>query len=421
MPSQRTIVTLVLLIGLAAALGAALLSYWAGLSISDSFSYQSAVVSAQRDSDVLEAGVDRRTPPAQLRLYEKLLATDLSRIDSFAETPSERAPHFTFPARPSDYDVLSNELETLANLGQQRFDAAVTRNALTRDVSIAMSALVALLFAVIVSRLRRAIEEGRSLVERLQRAFIAKRGVLPNVDLGSVLISATRGSNVGGDTFDAFTLDRRYGMFMVADVSGKGIEAAVDTALVKYTIRTLFSSETDPGRILNGFGALYAKSVDNPETFVVLFLAVLDLREGRVRYASAGHEPAWAIVGNEVAGLAPTGPIVGIEPLPHYETHELFLNAGDVLVVATDGLTESRDARGRMLGAYNVGLWLAEIRGGAQSIADSIVRRLRRRSSRIGDDLAILVIRFEPRDRTSSRLGGAAGTAYTALAKADDE
>ena len=123
------------------------------------------------------------------------------------------------------------------------------RNRRTRDLSNALFLLVALLFALLVGRLRRTIEEGRLLVERLQRAFIAQRRELPNIDLGSVLISATRGSNVGGDTHDAFTLDGEYGMFLVADVSGKGIDAAVDTALIKYTIRTLFSEERDPGTV----------------------------------------------------------------------------------------------------------------------------------------------------------------------------
>jgi serine phosphatase RsbU (regulator of sigma subunit) len=74
----------------------------------------------------------------------------------------------------------------------------------------------------------------------------------------------------------------------------------------------------------------------------------------------------------------------------------LQLQAGDALVITTDGLTESRDARGNLLGSDGVALWLAEMRGSAQSMADAIVRRLRKRSSRITDDLAILIVRFAP-------------------------
>jgi sigma-B regulation protein RsbU (phosphoserine phosphatase) len=186
-------------------------------------------------------------------------------------------------------------------------------------------------------------------------------------------------------------------MFLVADVSGKGIDAAVDTALIKYTIRTLFYEESDPGRILSTFAQIYTRTSENPEVFIVLFLAVVDLQDGSVRYASAGHEPAWVVRGREVTILPPTGPIVGIRVDEGYETRALALAAGEGLVISTDGLTESRDARGDLLGADGVGRWLTDLDGSsAQAMAEALVRRLRRRSSRITDDLAILIVRFRP-------------------------
>ena len=396
--SLRTAITILLVFGLLGAFAyATKLSYYGSVDIEHAFGYQSAVVAAQRDSELLAVSqFERGGSPEELRRFRKLLAYDLQQIEDRAESPGERAPAFPYPGTRSDFERLSAELTARETLGKERFDETVARNRRTRDLSNAMFALVALLFAVIVGRLRRTIEEGRSLVERLQRAFIAQRRELPNLDLGSVLISATRGSNVGGDTHDAFTLDGEYGMFFVADVSGKGIDAAVDTALIKYTIRTLFAEERDPGRILERFASLYSRTALNPETFVVLFLGVVELASGTVRYASAGHEPAWAVFGQEVAMLPPTGPIVGIERDPAYETREVHLRRGEALVVSTDGLTESRDGRGRMLGAEGVSVWLGELSGRAQQIADAIVRRLRRRSRRITDDLAILVVRFAP-------------------------
>ncbi len=188
-------------------------------------------------------------------------------------------------------------------------------------------------------------------------------------------------------------------MFLVADVSGKGIEAAVDTALIKYSIRTLFSEDPDPRSILAKFSALYARSVDEPESFIVAFLAVVDLDTGRVRYASAGHEPAWAILGRDVVTLPPSGPVIGMEPESEYDAHELHLRSGDSLILTTDGLTESRDGGGELLGSTGVMVWLSELEGGAQAFADAIVRRLRKRSSRITDDLAILVVKYAPTRR----------------------
>jgi serine phosphatase RsbU (regulator of sigma subunit) len=402
--TRQMVVTLLLVLGLTVAFAYAVrLSYYGAINIQDAFGYQSSVVAAQRDSELLEVEqFDRRSSALELEPYETLLSTDLSRIDQHAETDAERAPHFAFPASRESYERLTADLEDREKSGQERFDATVLGNAHSRDISNALFAFVALLFVVVVGRLRQTVEEGRSLVERLQRAFISRRREVPGIDLGSVLISSTRGSTVGGDTHDAFTLDSRYAMFLVADVSGKGIDAAVDTALIKYTIRTLFSLDHDPAAILTKFARIYASTAESPETFVVVFLAVIDLADGTLRYASAGHEPAWSIVGRNVATLVPTGSIVNSELEPIFEARDLRLGPGDALVIATDGLTESRDARGQMLGAAGVAAWLSEMNGTAQGTADAIVRRLRRRSSRITDDLAILVVRFVPGGKTGA-------------------
>lgn len=396
--SPRAMVTIALVAGLLAALVFALfLAYYSELDASNAFAYQSAVVSAQRDSELLEAKqFDQKLPPAQLAGYEKLLDLDLGRVNDKADSPQETVPNFHSPATRGDYERLTVLLENRAELGSKRFEATLRRNTQTRVSSNLLFALVALLFVVVQSRLRRRIEEERSLVERLQRAFVARRRELRNLDAGSVLISATRGSNVGGDLHDLFTIDGKQGMFLVADVSGKGIDAAVDTALIKYSIRALFSENPDPSSVLERFAKLYEKMADDPETFVVLFVGVIDLDDGTVRYASAGHDTAWARFGQDVVQLAPTGSIVGIEAEPRFETRTLHLRAGNAIVLSTDGLTESRDARGRMLGVDGVTVWLAEIDGSAQTIADAIVQRLRRRSRRILDDLAILVVRYNP-------------------------
>ncbi len=398
--SRRTAVTLALVVGLVAAfVYATYLSYWGSTDLRNAFDYQNKVVSAQSALAELEVQqLELGTPNAELAPYVNALTTALDRLTTVASNEAERAPQFHEPAKRSDFTILENELAYRQSLGTEAFDQTVQRNLQTRDVSNALFALVALLFAGVVGRLRRTIEEGRSLVEGLQRAFIAEGHSVPNIDLGSVLISATRGSNVGGDTHDAFTFDRRFGMFLVADVSGKGIDAAVDTALIKYTIRTLFSDERDPGRILTKFARIYELSSEDPETFVVLFLAVIDLSDGSLRYASAGHEPAWVVRRNSVEQLPATGSIVGIAPEEEYGTASLVLGVGDALVVSTDGLTESRDARGKLLGAENVATWLSRPYRTAQGLADAVVRRLRRRSSRITDDLAILVARYEPGD-----------------------
>ena len=396
-----------LAVGLVLALaGAIYLSYWGGLTTEDAFKYQSAVVATQRDAEVLEVEqFERRAKPVLLRALEKLLESDLARIDAIAANPAERAPTFQIPPKSvAAFQTLNEQLHVLEALGVKRFEASVNANVRNRNLSNVLFAVVALLFTFISARLRRRVEEGRTLVENLQRAFISRRTELPNVKIGSVLISATEGSQIGGDLFDIYSIDGRYGSFLVADVSGKGVAAAVDTAFIKYAIRTLLSEVKDPGNVLVRFSSLYSRNAESDETFVVLFLGIIDTETGEVSYASAGHEPAWLRTEDGVHTLSPTGPLVGVVPDTEYSSQTVQLQPGDALVVATDGLTESRDARGRMLEADGVRQWLEEIKASAQGTADAIVRRLRRRSRRIEDDLAILVVRYEPRAQARAAL-----------------
>src|ERR1700688_46991 len=383
--------TFALAVGLVLALaGAIYLSYWGGLTTEDVFKYQSAVVAAQRDAEVLEVEqFERRAKPVQLRAFEKLLESDLARIDAIAANPAERAPAFQIPPESvAAFQTLNEQLHVREALGEKRFEASVNSNVRNRNLSNVLFAVVALLFTFISARLRRRVEESRTLVENLQRAFISRRTELPNLKIGSVLISATEGAQIGGDLFDIYSIDGRYGSFLVADVSGKGVAAAVDTAFIKYAIRTLLSEVKDPGDVLARFSSLYSRNAESDETFVVLFLGIVDTETGEVCYASAGHEPAWLRTERDVQTLTPTGPLVGVLSDTQYSSQTVRLQPGDALIVATDGLTESRDKRGRMLDADGVRRWLEEIEGSAQATADAIVRRLRRRSRRIDDDLA---------------------------------
>jgi serine phosphatase RsbU (regulator of sigma subunit) len=403
-----TLVTTALVLVLVAAFTwASYLAYYGGIDIGHAFDYESVVVAAQRDSDLLSVGqFEHHESQKNLEFDKKLLDEDLKRIDDLAETDAERPPHFSFPADGRAYQRLADGLTANENAGSERFKRALTENENIRKASNALFALVALLallFTFVQARLRRRIEEGRTVVESLQRAFSSRRRELPSVSLGTVLISATAGSDVGGDLFDVYAIDARYGAFLVADVSGKGIEAAVDTAFIKYSIRTLIGESRDPGRTLTRFAALFERNIERAETFVVLFLGVIDTQTGEVRYASAGHEPAWMRIGREVTQIVPTGPIVGILDDVEYETKVLRLGAGDTIMITTDGLTESRDGHGAQLGAEGVVHWFAEADGTGQQVADRIVQRLRKRSRRIGDDLAILVLRYMPRRGTSAR------------------
>jgi serine phosphatase RsbU (regulator of sigma subunit) len=254
----------------------------------------------------------------------------------------------------------------------------------------------AVLFVFSRARMIARIDRVRATVETLQGAFLTDLDLLPGSRIGVVYSSATRHAAVGGDLFDVMRLDARDGLLIIGDVSGKGVEAAVNTAFVKYTIRTLAYEDRDPAVILSRFNAIFLRTIKDPSVFVVAFVGVLDSSTQRLTYASAGHGGTFLRRDGEVSQLEPTGPIVGVQTDVTFEKRDVQLQQGDLLVLATDGLTEARDESGNMLDDEGA---MALIRSGSvdpKTAAEELAGAVRRMSGgALRDDLALLVIAID--------------------------
>ncbi len=262
------------------------------------------------------------------------------------------------------------------------------------DLTLAATACAAIVAAYVLG----ARTKDLTTIDGLQRALTGSLPQVPGLAIGSVVLSASPGLRVGGDIVDIFALDSRFALLLVADVSGKGVEAAAYTAFVKYTIRTLaLESDGDPAVVVAKFNALYARTVADRETFVVLILGIIDSQTGDVRYASAGHEPAYLRRRDgHVTMLPPTGPIVGAAPYSVYGSDVVTLERGDALIWTTDGVTESRDRKRRLLGPDGLAKWIASAPRDVRAIADWLVTSLRARSAGSGsDDVAVLAVAYE--------------------------
>ncbi|MBV9646609.1 MAG: SpoIIE family protein phosphatase [Candidatus Eremiobacteraeota bacterium] len=254
-------------------------------------------------------------------------------------------------------------------------------------------------FGLFLTRYELELQRERSVIEKLQRAFVHRWEPLPGATVGTAYLSATSEALIGGDVFDVRMLDPECGYVLIADVSGKGIEAAVDTAFVKFTISALSLEGRDPGLILGAFNRLVFGSLSYPDAFIVAFFGIVDAEQKELRYASAGHSSAFIRRGASVQQLAITGSIIGLSAEETYDTQTVALQGDDLIVLATDGLTEARDPGRRMLTEEGAMRWIAEAESSsAQGIADEIVQRLRRfvGSRRLDDDLALVIVRFRP-------------------------
>ncbi len=259
--------------------------------------------------------------------------------------------------------------------------------------------LLAILFNAFRSRLNRELEEERTTSETLQRAFRSVSVPLPNCELGTGYSSATRNLAVGGDVFDVYQLSDSLALVLIADVSGKGIDAAVLTAFIKFTIRGITLRRREPGAILAEFNTAFPRTVEDPSLFVSMFVGILDTEQLIFRYGSAGHDCAFLRRGeSDVQQLAVTGPILGVMEEP-FGTQTVHLDPGDTIVLATDGLTEARNSKGEQLEGSGAIALIARSSGEPQKLANELIAAVKKRvSNRMRDDLAILTIRVNAPD-----------------------
>jgi len=205
-------------------------------------------------------------------------------------------------------------------------------------------------------------------------------------------------SELGGDFYDLISLpDGRIGL-VIADVSGKGLEAAVSTAMGKYTLRAFVSEEGAPARALTRTNRALTRA-EGGWGFVTMFCALLEPQTGRVIYANAGHPPSVLVRASGEALQLPCmdyQPPLGIFEDMEYVEYEFNIAAGDVLVCYTDGLTEARRddeqfEEGRLMNIARDSRHLSP-REIAERIHQAVLGFAR---GRVQDDIALLVVKRE--------------------------
>jgi hypothetical protein len=146
---------------------------------------------------------------------------------------------------------------------------------------------------------------------------------------------------MAGDFYDLYQTSPTRTAAVIGDVSGHGIEPSITAFQVKYLLRVFLREYRDPAQALEELNALMSAQ-GRPEEFVSLVAAVFDTAAGTLRYASAGHPPGWLWNEGEVRALRATGPLLTLDPHAEYTSREVTLEAGDLLLLYTDGLAEAR-------------------------------------------------------------------------------
>ena len=190
---------------------------------------------------------------------------------------------------------------------------------------------------------KAAIESDLRIASDIQMGMLPEKFPTRS-DRDDVLLyaSLTPAKEVGGDLFDFYFRDEKL-FFCIGDVSGKGVPASLFMAVTRSTFRTVSAHESMPDRIVTIMNKTIADMNKN-HMFVTLFVGVLDLPTGRLRYCNAGHD-APLLVGAGIGELPCDSNIpVGFMPTWKYSLQEAHIFTGTTIFLFTDGLTEAMDA-----------------------------------------------------------------------------
>ena len=264
--------------------------------------------------------------------------------------------------------------------------------------------------------LRMQLDEARHIIRHHlgQIAEIQKK-LLPPADLSipgiSLAASYIPFVSAGGDYYDVMPLAPaagnaqqsqiwpRWGA-IVADVSGHGPAAAVEAAMLDAILRTYPNLSDGPAAVL-GYANRHFFSRQIRGNFITAFAANYDPQTGLLSYTNAGHNPPVL----RRAGQPPRlecldgsgGIPLGVDRSHSWDTVEVEVAAGDLLVLYTDGVTEARDAAGEMFGIGRLQQTIAACEPEPQLVVTTLEHalELHRKGTTPGDDQTILVIRID--------------------------
>jgi serine phosphatase RsbU (regulator of sigma subunit) len=240
----------------------------------------------------------------------------------------------------------------------------------------------------------RLYEQQRDFADTIQRSLLPRsEPTLEGLELGAVYESSAR-VEVGGDVYDFLELPDGRLAVVLGDVTGHGIEATADMALAKFVFRSLAREHPEPSDFLAHANEVVVGEIASGKFITMLYLTV-DLRQGELACASAGHPPARVLdPSGTVRALAAGGLALGIDPGQHYDEVREALPTGGVVVLYTDGVIEARRER-EFFGLERLDDVLVRKRElPAAELAQAVLAECRAfAGGELADDCAVVVIR----------------------------
>ncbi len=237
--------------------------------------------------------------------------------------------------------------------------------------------------------LRLAADIQMNMLPRDDEPFLARK----NLEVASYLRPA---KEVGGDFFDYFLVDDDHLALVIADVSDKGIPAALFMAITKTLIKSVARTGLKPDQILRQVNDDLLQQ-NEAGMFVTIFLAIVDLNSGEVAYANAGHgHPYQVTTSGEVIKFEAVGGVaLGVTDMIDFDAGVALLAPGSFLVAYTDGVNEAMDADDAEYGYERLEALLHKKMADSASLVRAITDDVETfvKQAPQSDDLTVLVYR----------------------------
>ena len=256
-----------------------------------------------------------------------------------------------------------------------------------------------------IKELKETTAAKERIESELRIAHDIQMGILPKIfppfperkefDIYAILEPA---KEVGGDLYDFFFIDKNRLCFVIGDVSGKGVPAALFMAVAKTLIKTIAHEISDPHKILET--ANKEISQENPSCmFVTVFCGILNISTGEVSFANAGHNPPLIIrEKGEVDFLGTSRNIaIGIDHHAVFKKEEIILHPGDAIYMYTDGVTEAFDIRGEQFSEKRIKEAVSAYqKESAQGLVNNTLNKIKDFSKGMfqSDDITIMVLKY---------------------------
>ncbi|MDR1706257.1 MAG: PP2C family protein-serine/threonine phosphatase [Clostridiales bacterium] len=259
-----------------------------------------------------------------------------------------------------------------------------------------------------IANLSRVTAEKERIGAELDVATKIQAGMLPRIfppfparpefDIYAAMQPA---KEVGGDFYDFFLIDDRTLAVVMADVSGKGVPAALFMVIAKTLIKNNAQYGKNPSEVFNTVNNLLCEN-NEADMFVTAFMGYLDIPSGRLTYVNAGHNPPLIFTGGrwEWLGARKNFILAGMENIS-YKQDEITMRPGDELFLYTDGVTEAVNAALELFGEARL---MEVIKGNTYDNKNGLKERLTAVKQSIGafadgaeqaDDITMLALRIE--------------------------